>query len=612
MATRTIRKSDVPTPDEIIKMVDNHEEQTEPLRARMERDYDLLTLLDVPDPDGYRTYVSSQPLTYLEKLVSWLVNSKLIIRFAYGKSPRVEREQLDAAERFLYGVFHQADERLERMLLLPMRDQLAWYICARGMHAGRAVLVKDEDDGETYVDITPWDPLHVYWGLGKNGLAWVCHRAMKTPEEIEAEYGLVIEGNQQEGLNVYDWYDDTFNTVVVDNEWAKEPLPHGHHRVPAHLGFVGPTPLVRRRTANSLDTIADYGESIFKANREIYETFNFTMATMKYLVGLTRKRAFTLTSADGSKTLDDNPFQEGTEVPLSERDKIELLPLLEMSKDTGAFLQIVSSELQRGSLPYTAYGELAFALSGYAIKLLSQAIDMPLAPRLKAMRQAYSQISMLLLDQYVLGNYEPMQLAGRGNNRRWFDERIVPEQLIAVGVPEIRLIPDIPQDEMAKLQMAQLAREGQPPLLPDIAIWDDILELEDADLVSDQIKEQLAERFLPPALLTTLRDAAIRRENWELATLYQMELAKLAGQPGPLTGGPNGAGPGAGASAGRGQPNPPRPGSNPGYSPQTLPNAAQGKGPPQPTPQAGPNVPPGTPRPGAQGPGLLRRGFQIP
>ena len=169
------------------------------------------------------------------------------------------------------------------------------------------------------------------------------------------------------------------------------------------------------------------------------------------------------------------------------------------------------------------------------------------------------------------------------------------------GDMEITFVGQLPQDDMSKMSMAQIAREGQTPLLPDIFIRDKILGLQDTDNMEDSIKEQQAERSLPEAALWTLLSAAEERGRPDLAQFYYGELmhlmnqrtlerqqaemalqqAEQAQQQATLGGGGEGIG-------------------TTGVPPQVRPNAMTGAPPPTPNPQAAAFVPPGTPRPGAQ------------
>ena len=192
-------------------------------------------------------------------------------------------------------------------------------------------------------------------------------------------------------------------------------------------------------------------------------------------------------------------------------------------------------------------------------------------------------------------------------NRTYFTETIEPEMLKGTGSPVVNLVGQLPQDDMTRYSMAQIAREGPTPLLSDRAIRDRILAIQDADQMDDSIKEQMAERMLPEAALWTLLRAAERQGREDLVNFYVGELSnvlmqkrqaaqmmqqqnaqqqmmqeqQMAAPQEPLP--PEGAG------------------GPPTTDPRVMPNAMMGVPPPAPTLQAGPNVPPGTPRPGAQG-----------
>ncbi len=81
----------------------------------------------------------------------------------------------------------------------------------------------------------------------------------------------------------------------------------------------------------------------------------------------------------------------------------------------------------------------------------------------------------------------------------YFKEEVTPEMIRDAGDVEVSFIGQLPQDEMGKMSMAQIAREGETPLLPDVYIRDNILGLQSADQMEDAIKTQVAERTLPEA-----------------------------------------------------------------------------------------------------------------
>ena len=583
-------------PEEIVSLVDNHYELTEPLRSRMDDDHKLYRLEEFDAGEGYQSYTSNEPQVYADKLISWLTTAEMVIRVPYNNSQREQRENNDAKERFLIGVLKAADDRLTAKFQPAVRQQMAWYTCLRGWYAGRALLVKD-DDGETYVDIQPWDPLHTYWAEGKHGLGWACYKTMKTPAEIKAIWGVDLKGDgaessAEDAVAVYDFYDTEDNIVCTGDTVLKRATKHGSPKVPVFLGPVGANPLVQAiSVSGNLDTVEDYGESCFKSSRDLYEKHNMMMSVMLELTARSRKQGLKVKSRDGTKTLEEDPYKEGSEIALGQGEDVEPLGLLEMARESGVCMGLVSGEMQRGGLPHSIYGQLEFQLSGFAINTLRQGVESMLVPRLQALEKAYRSIFHLICDQYITGAFKAMELSGQDQNRMYFREEITPEMIKDSGDVEVTLIGQLPQDDMSKMSMAQIAREGPTPLLPDIFIRDNILGLQSADAMEDSIKMQVAEGALPEAQLWTLLQAAIRQGRQDLAQFYEGELMRvfmtkqqeMMAAQGQAPMGP-----------------PPGTGGPPGLPPQVMPNAALGVPPPMPNQVPGPSVPPGTPRPGAQ------------
>ena len=595
-------------PEDIIDKVESQRDATNTLRDRMDADHQLYKLMPFDAGDGYQSYTSNEPQTYADKIVAWLTSADMIVRIPPNGNPRNSREVNNDKERFIIGALKSADERLTNGLVPPLKDQLAWNIAVRGWYAGRALLSKDKDN-KTNIDITPWDPMHTHWGVGSNGLAWACYRIKKTQDEIEAQYGVRLGESRTDidGITVYDYYDTEHNTVVIPGRFIKKRTPHGTEgQVPVFIGPVGSTPLVQSLEWSSIeDTLEDYGESVYKSTRELYDKHNLMMSVMLELTARARKQGLKVKSRDGTKTLEEDPYQEGTEISLGQGEDVEPLGLMEMARESGAFMGLVSGEMQRGSIPHTVYGEIPFQLSGFAINTLRQGVESVLVPRIAAMQRAYTQIANLLCDQYQSGAFEAVELSGQDNNRMYFSEKITPERIRDGGDPEIKLVTNLPEDDMSRYGMAQIAREGQTPLLPDLWIRDNILGIQDSDQIEDAVKEQIGERTLPEAGIWSLYQAAVKQGRDDLAQLYLGELVsmlfakarEMAQTMGGSAGLPPGApspGPGS-APPGMAGP-PPIPAMPP---PGVMPPAMAGVPPPMPTPQGGPVVPPGQPRPGA-------------
>ncbi len=523
-------------PDEIIRTVGRQEEQTLSLRDRMEGDYRLYRLEPFQEVDGYghpvegfRSYTSNAPQVYADKVIQWIARAEFGIRIPQAGRTRAQRAVDALKEKWTWGLMRSVDRRIQQRMEPPMRDLTAFHNVVRGMVAGRWLMMNTAS-GETVVDMTPWDPIHTYWTVGTDGLEWACYKVSKTRGEMRAEYGVDVgedletlrvgaqDGDDAE-LDVYDFYDRTYNTVVAGSGVVlKRPTPHGAGRVPVVIVPVGPVPLVQ--TDSAADSVSDYGESVFKSNREIYDKHNLMMSIFLELAARARRPPLGVKSRDGRKTLDEDPYLEGTTISMSEGDDVEAFPLLKTTQDAAELTGRISGEVQRGSIPHSVYGELQFQLSGFAINTLRSGLDSVLRPRLIAEASFYRQGLELLTEQYASGRFSALSGSAGANS----DAAMTPDAIARGGMPEIRLEGKLPEDDTAKYAQARMAREGEVPLLPDRWIYDNILKIRDADNIEQAVSAQVARRGTPESLMLNSMIASADQGDDDYARLYESEL----------------------------------------------------------------------------------------
>tara|TARA_R100000093_G_scaffold18520_2_gene10828 strand:- start:160 stop:2049 length:1890 start_codon:yes stop_codon:yes gene_type:complete len=607
-------------PEDIAAAVEVMDDRTRELRDRFEEDYSLYRLDpftgvdrdDGWDPEeGYAHYTSNEPQTFADKIINFAVLSKLMLRIRHPNSQEQARKSDDQKERFMFGLLRAGDERLRQLLQPTLRSQLSFFAAVRGFTFGRSMLVK-RADGTTFVDIQPWDPLNTYWDMNGDGLEWACYRIRKTLVEIQSQYPDVDvsdladttagsrggEGEDPGGFETFDFYDKEINTVVMSDRVLKAPTDHGSDRVPVFYTLVGATPLIQpslaRGNLDLRETIKDWGESVFKADRKIYDNHNQMMSILLELAGRSRNPPTDVHSPDGSKTLEEDPWVAGSEISTAEGESVQAMEPVRSTPDLAPFLALVSGEMQRGALPHTAFGELPFQLSGFAIQTLRQGIETVLTPVLEAVEDSIRQICRIISDQYATGSFDEMEFSGYDRERQYFRETIQPEAIRQGGDIEIKLVSILPQDDVQKAVMAQQMREGPVPLVPDRWLREEVLGIQDPDSIDAQIKEQLGERLLPEAALWDIMVAMEETGRQQLAGFYFAELqeilfkkelerrqARVVAQQSGLTNGANGSAPGVAPTA---QPSQSLGG---GANPASLSNP-------------GPQQAPGTPRPGAQ------------
>ena len=610
------------TREDIVEMTNQHERDTEALRTRMEEDFGRyrLTTHTIKHPatgqvlKNYAVYTSSAPRTYADKVISWQTMAELLLRVPHLEAGNHDEEADNLKERFAIGCLRAADERLKRMLQPSLRGQTSFFTAVRGGYiGGRCLLVKNPQTGATYPDITPWDPMHIHWCIGADGLEWVCYKIKETRGQIEREYGVDIGGGgllsrigsylrgssdaEKEGIEVYDFYDGVMNTVVTDGETLKLPTPHGSPRVPAYLVLVGPVPLLQSSTATNL--AAEVGESVYAGAREVYEKYSDVMSIFLEIVERARRQTVVAESRDGKKTLPEDPFVYPTTISTATGDKLYTLELQKMAQETMAYVTQILGEIQRATLPFSSYGETPFQLSGFAITQLRQATETVLASRIEAQETMYLQISNLLYDQFMTGAYDGVKLSGRDSGRNYFNQMITPDMLRNTCDYTVQLVSQLPQDDMSRWATAQIAKNMG--IMSDADILDEILKVQDSKQMLDRLEAQMADRALPETTLLTLMYALASRSTGpddEYSQKAKMILAELqrvmAVKLGVMPPSPTDQGGGQGGQR-------PGPQGGGGQRPEVLPRAATGAPPAPETSNQGPSfVAPNTPRPGAR------------
>ena len=511
-------------------------------RTRMEDDYSLYRLNSFKVPEGYQSYTSNAPKIFADKIVSFLAESNRIVRVAQGMSEE-QRQSESAKEKWFIGCMNLADERLRKQGHPSVKEQLAFFTVLRGWYCGRAVLNKNPD-GSTYVDVTPYDPLRFVYEADDDGLIWGAYLTRRSRRAIKSLYGIeIVPDNPHEdenrGIDVWDYYDRKDNAIIIDSaggKYAKRPKAHnvvtedGMPCVPLFYGTVGAAPTIQ--TINSGDdTQKDTGESVFSANRELYDEYNFAMSAMKTLVRRAVKHPYKVMSPDGTVTLDSDPWKDGSEIPLPAGTDIQLLDEVKMPIASDAFVGLLSSELQRGSLSNVTYGELPFAISGYAARILQAGNEHQILPRVDALNKAYTQIGEMLVGQYLTGGFENMQVRGRHNDLRvYFNEEISPDTIRDIGPLDVTHTPNLPEDDPQRVTMAQMMREGPQPLAPDEWIWENVLNIQDVDQFRRRIEAQQGRVLDPKAAMTSIIEALIATGDQDKALIYVDMLRKLLKQ----------------------------------------------------------------------------------
>ena len=590
------------SPAWIIEQVKLKETATAGLRARMDGDLDLWNLkpfqgLDENDEE-YRHYTTNAPKTLALKVISEVAGADRIIRIETTNQTEQVRRLNDSKERFGIGTLKKADTHQEAIGRPPVQDQLAWVVCVRGPIITRDLL-RIGPNGETISDVTVWDPRNAFWEYGSEGLIWACHVIRKSRFQILTEYGrdMGSDGGTNQGWRIYDFYTDQINTVFTEEQVIlKPPTPHGSPRIPVLVTIPGSALPIQSSSLDDADT--SFGESIFEADRITYPQVNDSLSIYAELMARSREPGWNVFSNSGEFTLDEDPNLSGQNISLATGQDQDLKPreTPETTRDAAVFLNYVTGDMQRGGLPNTSFGELDLNISGFAINSLQAHALTVLQPRLRAVQKHLLGIINLFKDQFTTGFFPPMSVTGTATSG-FFDEVVDPQSVALGGEFTLNLVANLPQDDVGKLNIAQLWRTPGPdgnPLGDDRFIREEVLNIQDVDNMADAIQLQMAKRGSPLASMLENYQSAINAGENLQAQAYFLDILMFFQQFAAATGQLPPIEPPSGPESGS-----PSNTQIKGTLPQVSPPQAAGIN-ASPTQQQGPVVPAGTPRPGAQ------------
>ena len=540
------------TEGEIIQAVKDRESDLSNLRARMEDDFDIITLKAYEaEIKGREEYTSSAPRNFFDNVIDGVNRAPMTLQVRVPSDAKEkDRRAASQSELFLYGALDAIDRRHRKRSQPSLKKGMAFFVCSRGWLALRALVQVPAGETETVFDVMYWDPLQITWEVGTTGLLWAAYKRMATRSQIEAEYNLEISGKQG---TITDFWSPDSNSVLVNSEFVKEPTEHGIGHVPVLVLPVGSMPAILTTADGQEDSLEFQGESLFAASRQLVTPRN------KYISRLMdiQKRSVSGTllhkSKDGTKQIEFDPYIGEREIRIAEDEEIEPLLLPQAPPETAAIMGVIEHDwLESTKHGPLAYGGVTAAESGTALAIRNESTRAVFAPRTELIAEGYTWLCEELLHQFATRKeVKPATLSGYDREGEFFKVTIKPGAVDPNARIEVRIEPKLPRDEQAEMMMAlQLTARRNPEDIPMISkrtARGDILKLRDPDAEEDRVLVELGRNN--PAIRARRIAAALERTGEtelanEVMELFQGGIGEVTtgpqGQPAPPQGPPPG------------------------------------------------------------------------
>lgn len=512
---------------EIVKMIKEKEGDSgiTDLRTRMDEDFfDLYTLEEYDADEGYNSYTSSAPRNFFDKVLDGLNRAELSIQIKLpDDASETDREAAAKGELYLWGALNDIDRTMRNRGEPPLRQQVAFYACARGWISSRLVVHVLED--QTIFDCVAWDPLHVFWERGPKQLLWGAYKRNATKAQIKAEFDIDIKEwlglKDKKDADITDFWDEESNSILVRQDFAKPPAPHGIGHPPIFIGSVGSMPTIQSKDYDS--TMEYRGDSIWAASRNLYEPLNKITSRNMDLYDRSVVGSIIHKSKKGDKSLKGDPYKTYQEIKVSSDDDEEITPLVlpEISQVAGVLNQIINTDIAQSSLPYPlSYGGTRQAMSGAALGILAEGTRSVYNPRTELIEQFYTWLCEELLSQFKLKGQKPADLKGYKGDGEFFKVSVKPKDIDENWFVSVDCSPKMPRDRETEIMMSLAATQQRSPqdvpLISKQTAREDIMELRDPDAEADKVLEEMG-MSLPPIQVTQIAKALKERGRPDLA-----------------------------------------------------------------------------------------------
>jgi len=416
--------------------------------------------------------------------------------------------------------FYMTIDRNLSPLQLSLFPVVAEQSSIRGSVAAQNLTRKGKD-GKLIVDVRPLDTRYQVYDMGMTGLNWHAYITRKTRSYINERFKYDIgEGKQSE--IVYDCYSRKRHYGWVGSGTGAIQVEDSIHPYANENNGEGYVPVVVQKVpAGSMladeDNIAHDGESIFALNRNLYPEMNRLATVLHNITIASFFGALQYASEAGEKKrVTSPPYGLGVVVAVEKGGGFSLIPVSDIRNATRLLYSMISTRIQKGSFPETAFGTLTFPLSFIALTKLIEATDQTITPRLQCFALFYRALSEMFIQQVQMFNTS-FELGVKGHKKTYEPSKLAGEYTIGY-----RYYSESKEQRVANITEAQASRG----LFSDDYIRREIMHHPNPDEEMNKLRDEQAEKADPAVGLYrrvhSLIDAA-HNSTGEVQKRYDME-----------------------------------------------------------------------------------------
>jgi hypothetical protein len=407
------------------------------------------------------------------------------------------------------------DSYLTSMEFQPLQQFMSGQVTVRGMVT--CLAYPYEQNGYLIPYVGEWDSRYVASQLGRDGLEWGSYRMKMTKDEILQEFGVKIDNNDTEVLDL--WYPGK-HAVYIGGQDALSGTSEKGLSPDTGVTF---TPVIQHLcnlTAFLRDSgYTEYlGESVYAALRNTYKEHNRQLSIRNTLAmrSLTRGMQYGSSAGENAKTDAKEALADLNTLSVEKDGGFRDMPPRDINIAAQEMLQQIDADIIQAGLSTLEYGDMPQDMTVAQLNTVLSKTMSFLKPRVRVMEMVLDDLAYMFL-----GQMKDRGLTGkcRIKRREWnlptFDMANVeikhslvvelPQQIIAKyalnsaargEISQETRLRDILQVEDPQGEIERLHGEMLNHVDPRLAAWDEVVRLLDSKDENDRAKGAYAVKLL--------------------------------------------------------------------------------------------------------------------
>jgi len=424
MSKKVTEELDVTKPESVIKYCDNLKGSWSKRDKKMKEWYKFLKLEDKLEQDDMESVVSNDPKTGFNMAVHLLTTATIAHKVDISEMGEVNIAAVSYLESYLTKQWYKLNRKYRKAGRQGILRSMASTMLATGW---LAVYTQVTDES---IEIINWSPVECYPVYDiEDGLVEHAH-IFKVDASTANRKWLKLTGSpRQEKFKsdqmVYDFwcFDDTgtpTNMVIIGREFAKPATAHPEYtELPVSIGPAAGLPDMGSLDSNWTER---FGEALVGPSESVFDNYNRLLTFCQQLIHDTANTKWLeLSEGDTPILRQEEMFKRGAIFRGAPGDSVTALGANPIPVELTQMKLDYQNMIQRGMFPWSIYGNMQVAMTGYTMSQVASAAMQVLTPYKDCLSGVMEDSDNFIVQVLVNNNYHPYDFKRPKDLPEYFD-----------------------------------------------------------------------------------------------------------------------------------------------------------------------------------------------